>query len=136
VPDLLVPVVVGPASKLRNSGCLTSNINRVCFIMQLCDGASPEERQRWFLRPAQEFSYLNQSTCYDIPGDSNAEEYKVMLRHCSCSQPAVLCIVVCCSSETCYCRSVLRQLAGCKSSDTASSAPVAYIASAGGCALQ
>jgi myosin-5 len=46
--------------------------------MQLCDGASPQERQRWFLRPAQEFNYLNQSTCYDIPGDSNAEEYKVI----------------------------------------------------------
>jgi hypothetical protein len=46
-------------------------------MLQLCDGASPEERQRWFLRPAQEFHYLNQSTCYDIPGDSNAEEYKV-----------------------------------------------------------
>jgi hypothetical protein len=45
--------------------------------VQLCDGASPEERQRWFLRPAQEFHYLNQSTCFDIPGDSNAEEYKV-----------------------------------------------------------
>jgi len=49
----------------------------LCFELQLCDGASPEERQRWFLRPAQEFHYLNQSTCYDIPGDSNAEEYKV-----------------------------------------------------------
>lgn len=46
-------------------------------VLQLCDGASPEERERWFLRPAQEFHYLNQSTCYDIPGDSNAEEYKV-----------------------------------------------------------
>jgi hypothetical protein len=47
--------------------------------LQLCDGASVEEKQRWFLRPAQEFHYLNQSTCYDIPGDSNAEEYKVCL---------------------------------------------------------
>eukprot|EP00775_Hariotina_reticulata_P007220 gene7220-7433_t len=43
---------------------------------QLCDGASAEERARWFLKPAQEFNYLNQSTCYEIPGDSNAEEYQ------------------------------------------------------------
>jgi myosin heavy subunit len=46
-------------------------------LMQLCDGASSEERARWFLKPAQEFNYLNQSTCFDIPGDSNAEEYQV-----------------------------------------------------------
>lgn len=45
--------------------------------VQLCDGASAEERARWFLKPAQEFNYLNQSTCFDIPGDSNAEEYQV-----------------------------------------------------------
>lgn len=45
--------------------------------LQLCDGASAEERARWFLKPAQEFHYLNQSTCFDIPGDSNAEEYQV-----------------------------------------------------------
>jgi hypothetical protein len=49
-------------------------------IPQLCDGASPEERKRWRLRPAQEFHYLNQSTCYEIPGDSNAEEYEVRPR--------------------------------------------------------
>ena len=42
---------------------------------QLCDGASPEERARWRLRPASEFRYLAQSTCFEIPGDSNAEEY-------------------------------------------------------------
>eukprot|EP00879_Flechtneria_rotunda_P010956 GHRR01011448.1.p1 GENE.GHRR01011448.1~~GHRR01011448.1.p1 ORF type:complete len:975 (+),score=342.76 GHRR01011448.1:784-3708(+) len=46
------------------------------IFYQLCDGASPQERARWFLKPAQEFHYLNQSTCFDIPGDSNAEEYK------------------------------------------------------------
>lgn len=46
-------------------------------MLQLCDGASVEERARWFLKPAQEFRYLNQSTCFDIPGDSNAEEYQV-----------------------------------------------------------
>jgi len=44
---------------------------------QLCDGASPEERKRWHLKPASEFHYLNQSTCFEIPGDSNAEEYEV-----------------------------------------------------------
>ena len=49
----------------------------VTFWLQLCDGASPEERERWKLKPAKEFHYLNQSTCYEIPGDSNAEEYKV-----------------------------------------------------------
>lgn len=54
-----------------------SCVRLVLRALQLCDGASPEEQQRWFLRPAQEFHYLNQSTCYDIPGDSNAEEYKV-----------------------------------------------------------
>jgi hypothetical protein len=47
---------------------------------QICDGASPEERKRWRLRPAQEFHYLNQSTCFEIPGDSNAEEYEVRRR--------------------------------------------------------
>lgn len=62
-------------------------------MLQLCDGASPEERQRWFLRPAQEFHYLNQSTCYDIPGDSNAEEYKV----CDCQQ----CVLSRLDSSTC-----------------------------------
>ncbi|WIA40194.1 hypothetical protein OEZ86_013582 [Tetradesmus obliquus] len=46
------------------------------IFYQLCDGASAEERARWFLKPAQEFNYLNQSTCFDIPGDSNAEEYQ------------------------------------------------------------
>jgi myosin-5 len=59
--------------------------------VQLCDGASPEERQRWFLRPAQEFHYLNQSTCFDIPGDSNAEEYKVSL-HQANTLAAFLCL--------------------------------------------
>lgn len=47
--------------------------------LQLCDGASAEERARWFLKPAQEFRYLNQSTCFEIPGDSNAEDYQVIL---------------------------------------------------------
>ena len=46
-------------------------------LLQICDGASPEERERWKLKPAKEFHYLNQSTCFEIPGDSNAEEFKV-----------------------------------------------------------
>ncbi|KAF8063028.1 XI-F [Scenedesmus sp. PABB004] len=46
------------------------------IFYQLCDGASAEERARWFLKPAPEFAYLNQSTCFEIPGDSNAEEYE------------------------------------------------------------
>lgn len=61
-------------------GRLLSGVKQ-CIItllcLQLCDGASSEERARWFLKPAQEFRYLNQSTCFDIPGDSNAEEYQV-----------------------------------------------------------
>ena len=47
------------------------------LILQLCDGASETERKQYFLRPAQEFHYLNQSTCYVLNGVSNAEEYKV-----------------------------------------------------------
>lgn len=45
--------------------------------VQLCDGASSAERQRWFLKPPQEFHYLNQSTCYNLPRVSNADEYRV-----------------------------------------------------------
>jgi hypothetical protein len=56
--------------------------------VQLCDGASPEERARWFLKPAQQFHYLNQSTCYEIPGDSNAEEYQVCVCVVLDHQPA------------------------------------------------
>ncbi|GAB4821968.1 hypothetical protein N2152v2_009014 [Parachlorella kessleri] len=46
------------------------------IFYQLCDGASEAERKLYFLRPAQEFHYLNQSTCYALSGVSNAEEYK------------------------------------------------------------
>ena len=45
--------------------------------LQLCDGASPPEQQAWHLLPAKEFHYLNQSSCYNLPRVSNAEEYTV-----------------------------------------------------------
>jgi myosin V len=48
--------------------------------VQLCEGASAEEKAAWFLKPAQEFNYLKQSSCYDIPGVNNADEYKVRTR--------------------------------------------------------
>jgi len=44
----------------------------------LCDGASAAEKERWSLKPPQEFHYLNQSTCYNLPRVSNAEEYRVI----------------------------------------------------------
>ena len=47
--------------------------------MQLCDGASAEERKKWFLRPAQEFHYLNQSSCYNLNRVDNADEFQVFL---------------------------------------------------------
>lgn len=45
--------------------------------LQLCDGASSAEKERWRLKPPQEFHYLNQSTCYNLPRVSNADEYRV-----------------------------------------------------------
>ena len=46
-------------------------------VSQLCDGASPEERQVWRLGQAKEFHYLNQSSCYQLKDVDNAAEYKV-----------------------------------------------------------
>eukprot|EP00898_Chlorokybus_atmophyticus_P006930 jgi/Chlat1/7238/Chrsp58S09133 len=43
---------------------------------QLCAGASAEERERYVLAPAEKFHYLNQSTCYELQGVSNAEEFE------------------------------------------------------------
>ena len=43
----------------------------------MCDGASPEERQRWKLLPAKEYHYLNQSTCFELTGVSNTKEFRV-----------------------------------------------------------
>ena len=44
--------------------------------VQLCDGASPAERVAWQLGPARGFHYLAQSSCFELPGVKNAEEYK------------------------------------------------------------
>jgi hypothetical protein len=38
------------------------------IFYQLCYGASAEEKKRWRLKPAQEFHYLRQSTCFELPG--------------------------------------------------------------------
>lgn len=46
------------------------------IFYQLCDGASTEEKAKWFLKPAKEFIYLNQSTCFELPNVNNAQEYK------------------------------------------------------------
>eukprot|EP00803_Ostreobium_quekettii_P000595 evm.model.scf_649.4 EVM.evm.TU.scf_649.4 scf_649:26519-48447(+) len=43
---------------------------------QLCDGASDEEKEAFFLKPASEFAYLSQSTCFNLKGVDNAREYK------------------------------------------------------------
>jgi len=48
------------------------------IFYQLCDGAAAgEERDKFKLtnKTAKDFRYLNQSTCYDLQGVSNAEEY-------------------------------------------------------------
>jgi hypothetical protein len=42
------------------------------IFYQLCYGATEEQKQRFRLRPAQEFHYLKQSTCYELPGVSGA----------------------------------------------------------------
>ena len=43
---------------------------------QLCYGADAEERARLHLKPAAEFHYLNQSTCFELDGVDNAESYR------------------------------------------------------------
>lgn len=48
--------------------------------MQLTDGASAEQRTQWRLKTAQEYRYLNQSTCFQLPGTDNAEDFKVRTR--------------------------------------------------------
>lgn len=45
---------------------------------QLVYGASPEERAAWRLPDsAAGFAYLARSSCFELPGQSNAEEYQV-----------------------------------------------------------
>ena len=46
------------------------------IFYQLCDGASPAEKTTLRLRPAPEFAYLARSSCFDLPGVSNAAEYR------------------------------------------------------------
>ena len=55
----------------------TAGLRCCAHCLQLCDGASPAEQQAWHLLPAKEFHYLNQSSCYNLPRVSNAEEYTV-----------------------------------------------------------
>eukprot|EP00887_Chlorella_sp_A99_P001914 scaffold18.g1914.t1 len=46
------------------------------IFYQLCDGASAAERAALHLAPAREFRYLAQSSCFELAGVSNAEEYR------------------------------------------------------------
>lgn len=46
---------------------------------QLCDGASEEEKAALHLKPASEFRYLNRSSCFELKGISNAEDYTVCI---------------------------------------------------------
>ncbi|KAG2451764.1 hypothetical protein HYH02_003543 [Chlamydomonas schloesseri] len=46
------------------------------IFYQLTDGASAEQRAEWRLKTAQEYRYLNQSTCFQLPGTDNAEDFK------------------------------------------------------------
>ena len=45
------------------------------IFYQLCDGADERERAALHLKPAKTFRYLTSSTCFDLKGVSNAEEY-------------------------------------------------------------
>eukprot|EP00899_Mesostigma_viride_P015795 jgi/Mesvir1/24216/Mv10927-RA.2 len=46
------------------------------IFYQLCDGADAEERDAYKLDKPSTFRYLNQSTCYNLDGVNNAEEYR------------------------------------------------------------
>eukprot|EP01025_Chloroclados_australasicus_P055566 TRINITY_DN6759_c0_g1_i2.p1 TRINITY_DN6759_c0_g1~~TRINITY_DN6759_c0_g1_i2.p1 ORF type:complete len:1608 (-),score=236.01 TRINITY_DN6759_c0_g1_i2:671-5494(-) len=46
------------------------------IFYQLCEGATAAEKKKWFLKPPQEFFYLNQSTCYQVERFDNTEEYQ------------------------------------------------------------
>ena len=45
--------------------------------LQVCDGATDEERKDWDLVEANEFRYLNKSSSFNLMGVDNAEEYRV-----------------------------------------------------------
>lgn len=47
------------------------------LLLQVCDGATDEERKDWDLLEAKEFKYLNKSSSYSLTGVDNAEEYRV-----------------------------------------------------------
>jgi len=55
------------------------------IFYQLCDGASAKEKEEFYLRPAKEFRYLSQSTCYELNGVDNARDYQVSTRPLSYS---------------------------------------------------
>ena len=44
----------------------------------LLAGASPEMREDLHLKPAEDFNYLNQSGCCEIPGRSEIEEFNLL----------------------------------------------------------
>ena len=46
------------------------------IFYQLCDGAGTSLREELFLKPAREFKYLNQSSCFELPGVDNVKEFK------------------------------------------------------------
>jgi len=46
------------------------------IFYQLCDGASTALREELFLKPAREFKYLNQSSCFELKGVDNVKEFK------------------------------------------------------------
>lgn len=67
------------------------------YLWQLCDGASAEQRELWRLQPAQAYRYLNQSTCYQLPGADNAEEFKVGCRGYGARRVVPLVLWMCCA---------------------------------------
>lgn len=66
---------VRPSVRPATQVSITDPERNYHVFYQLCDGASEEEVAAWRLRPAREFSYLNQSTCFELEGVSDSEEY-------------------------------------------------------------
>ena len=46
------------------------------FFYQLCAGASPEERQRFYLEEPGFYEFLNKSGCYEIEGVADDESFR------------------------------------------------------------
>jgi hypothetical protein len=62
----------------RADQCLKQHAHETSkSCLQLCDGATPEEQEKWRLQPANTFNYLNRSTCFTLARVDNAEEYRV-----------------------------------------------------------